>query len=450
MTIARGAAISALIAAVVAVALLMFGGGGGHEYKVLFQSAGQLVKGNQVQVGGKGIGNVTDIQLTEDNQAEITVKVNDDFSPLHQGTTAVIRTISLPSVANRNISLTPGPNDAPEIPDGGRITTDETITPVDLDQLFNVFEPKTRKGLQQLLAGFSQWYVGQGPNLGQTFRYFGPALATTAQLTRELAADQQVFTDFIVSSSRVVTALASRRDDLTGFVSNTNTVLKAVAAENAQLDRTLKYLPGTLRNANTTFVELRSALDDLDRLTNATKPVAPELAPFFRQLNGLITTARPTFHDFALMINKAGGSNDLTDVLRNLPALAKVTRTSFPNGVKSLQQGQHVIDFIRPYATEFAGWLTKFGQGFAYYDANGHYVRIQAIYNAFQFTPNGGNGTLTPVTGAGRSNIVADRGNNRRCPGGATQPAPDGSSPFTDDGKLALADCDPAARPPGP
>lgn len=450
MTIARGAAISALIAAVVAVALLMFGGGGGHKYKILFQSAGQLVKGNQVQVGGKGVGNVTDIALTENNQAEITVKVNDDFAPLHEGTTAVIRTVSLPSVANRNISLTPGPNSAPKIPDGGRITTDQTTTPVDLDQLFNAFEPKTRKGLQQLLQGFSQWYVGQGQHLAGALKYFSPALATTAELARELSADQKVFTDFVVKSSRVVTALASRRDDLTGFVSNTNTVFKAIADQNAQLDQTLKYLPGTLRKANTTFVELRGALNDLDKLTNATKPVAPQLAPFFRQLNGLITTARPTFHDFALMINKAGGSNDLTDVLRNLPALARVTRTSFPNGVKSLQQGQHVIDFIRPYATEFAGWLTKFGQGFAYYDANGHYVRIQAIYNAFQFTPNGGNGTLTPATPEQRRNVVADRGNNRRCPGGATQPAPDGSSPFTDGGKLTLADCNPAARPPGP
>ena len=101
-----------------------------------------------------------------------------------------------------------------------------------------------------------------------------------------------MFTDFVVNSSRVVTALASRRDDLTGFVSNTNTVLKAVADQNAQLDQALQYLPGTLRKANTTFVELRVALHDLNNLTNATKPVAPELAPFFRQLNGLISTSR--------------------------------------------------------------------------------------------------------------------------------------------------------------
>src|SRR5688572_5356612 len=115
MTIARGAAIGSLIAAVVAVGVLMFGGDGGTEYKVRFQNAGQLVQGNQVQIGGKGAGKIKKIELTEDNQAEVTITVKDEFAPLHEGTTAIVRVISLPSIANRNISLHPGPNSAPEI-----------------------------------------------------------------------------------------------------------------------------------------------------------------------------------------------------------------------------------------------------------------------------------------------------------------------------------------------
>src|SRR5919109_1900385 len=137
MTIARGAAIGSLIAAVIAVGVLMFGGGGGTEYKVRLQNAGQLVTGNQVQIGGKGAGKIKDIELTDDNQAEITFTVDDQFAPLHEGTTATVRVISLPSIANRNISLHPGPNSAPEVPEGGMLETDKTTTPVDLDQIFD-------------------------------------------------------------------------------------------------------------------------------------------------------------------------------------------------------------------------------------------------------------------------------------------------------------------------
>ena len=142
MTIARVAAIGSLIVAIVAVGVLMFGSGGGTEYTIHLQSANQLVKGNEVKVGGLAIGEVTDIQLSEDNQADIKVNITDeDFAPLHQGTEATVRVTSLPSVANRYIELAPGPNNAPKIKEGGVLQTDDTTNAVDLAQLFNTRDP---------------------------------------------------------------------------------------------------------------------------------------------------------------------------------------------------------------------------------------------------------------------------------------------------------------------
>ncbi len=45
-----------------------------HAYKLRFQNAGQLVKGDDVQVGGRRVGNVKQIELTDDNQAEMTIE----------------------------------------------------------------------------------------------------------------------------------------------------------------------------------------------------------------------------------------------------------------------------------------------------------------------------------------------------------------------------------------
>jgi phospholipid/cholesterol/gamma-HCH transport system substrate-binding protein len=450
VTVARGAALGSLIAAVVAVGVLMFGGGGGKEYKFRFQNGGQLVNGNQVQVAGKSVGTISKIELTDDNQAEITAKINDDFAPLHEGSTATIRQPSLPSIANRFIVLTPGPNNAPELDEGSLIPTDKTTTPVDLDQLFNTLDPKTRRSLQKVLAGFSQWYVGRGEDLNTTFKYFGPSLSQTDLVMRELSADQKVFENFIVDVSRLVGALAQRRDDVAGFVSNTNTAFKAIADENVSLDQALSFLPSTLRRANTTFVELRGALDELNQLTNVTKPFAGKLAPFFRRLDKLVVASTPTFKDFADLINKTGKSNDLTDTLKDLPRLSKVAQPSFTNSIKALRRSQPVIEFIRPYAADFTAWIEKFAHTTAYYDANGHYARVSPAFAAFRFEENGGNGILRRATDADRQSVITNRGNNRRCPGGATQPAQDGSSPFTDDGKLTREDCDPSVVPPGP
>jgi phospholipid/cholesterol/gamma-HCH transport system substrate-binding protein len=449
VTIARGAAIGSLLAAIVVVGVLMFGGGGGTTYHVRLQTASQLVKGNQVQIAGKRVGKITDIELSDDNQANITIQVDDEFAPLHEGTKAIVRVVSLPSIANRNLSLAPGPNNAPEIQDGAWLDTDQTTTAVDLDQLFDTLDPKTRRALQNLLAGFSNWYVGKGGKLNETLKYFGPALATTSQVMQELAADQKVFNDFVVDASKFVTALSERSSDVSGFVGNTNTVMRAIGDENVQLSRALENLPGTLRQANTTFVRLRSALDELDQLTNVTKPVVPKLQPFFARLNKLVKRSTPTFHDFSQLLSARGSNNDFTDLLKTLPSLARVGSRASRHSIEALKKSQKLVEFLRPYAPDFTAWISKFGEATAYYDANGHYARVQPVFNAFRFADTGGDGTLVPLSPQERTDAFKNSRTERRCPGGAIQPARDGSNPFTDDGRLSAEECNPDARPPG-
>ena len=75
--------------------------------------------------------------------------MDEDVAPLHEGTTATIRSTSLSGIANRYVSITPGPNNGREIDDGGQIGADETNAPVDIDVLFNTLDDKTRDGPAQ-------------------------------------------------------------------------------------------------------------------------------------------------------------------------------------------------------------------------------------------------------------------------------------------------------------
>jgi phospholipid/cholesterol/gamma-HCH transport system substrate-binding protein len=447
MTIARAAAIGSLVVAVIAVAVLMFGGGGGETYTLHMQTANQLVKGNQVEVGGIAVGKVTDISLSKDNQANVKIHVDDEFAPLHEGTTAVIRIASLPSVANRYIALTPGPNNAPEIPGGGTVEQDKITNAVDLDQLFNTLEPKTRKGLQGVLQGFATWYAGQSTNIGKSFKYFGPSLQSFARVMEELTRDQQAFTQFVVNGARTVTAIAERRDDLSALVSNGSAFARGFSSQSASLDQALALFPATLREGTTTFRELQVALKDLNRLTNVSKPAIKGLAPFLSDFADLAKEFQPAFRDFRYIVRNPGPANDATDQMRQMPALERLAATNTKNSIAALKQGQHVIEFIRPYAPDLAAWITHFATVPGYYDANGHYARVLPIFNAFSYDQSANQ--LNPLAPSERKSILAGQG-NRFCPGSATQSASDGSNPFLDDGRLTPADCDPNARPPGP
>jgi phospholipid/cholesterol/gamma-HCH transport system substrate-binding protein len=447
VTVARAAAAGALALAVALVVwLLLFKDDGGTEYTLVFQNAGQLVKDDDVQVAGRRIGSVRDIRLTDDNQAAIKVTVQEPYAPLRDGTRAVIRLTSLSGIANRYIALTPAPGDAEELPDGATLRADATTDVVDLDQIFNTLDERTRGDLADVIKGFAAQYRGKGAEAGQSAKYFNPLLSGSRRFVQEVTRDEGALTRFLVNSSQAVTAIAERRDDLAALVGNANRTAAAIGQEDAALARALELLPTTLRRANTTFVNLRATLDDLDVLVAESKPATKDLAPFLRELRPLVAAARPTVRDLRTLVRQPGADNDLVEATRKLPRLQRVATPAFRNGRRALVKAQPVLEFIRPYTPDLVGWFRDFGEGAANYDANGHFARIQPIFNAFSFTDNPAGGLLTPIPPSQRMDGL-ETGVIRRCPGAATQRPADGSAPFTDGGDL---DCDPSLALPGP
>jgi phospholipid/cholesterol/gamma-HCH transport system substrate-binding protein len=451
-TPARITALAALLAAVALVLILFLGGGNGHSYRLLFESGGQLVNGNQVLVGGHPIGSIEEIELTDDWQADVTINVDQE---LHEGTTAVIRTTSLSGVANRYIAVTPGPNNAPPLDDDAVITADATTSPVDLDQLFDVFRPRERRALRNVIQGFADTYSGAGREANATYKYLNPGLSAAQRLFAELTRDQKTFSDFIVDGSRVMGAIAERRNDLSALTQNANEALGAIARENTSLDRVLVALPPTLRQANTTFVNLRAALDDLDPLVATSKVATRDLAPFLRDLRPVVNGSVPVIRNLRKVVLRRGKANDLADQLAELPTLRDRARKDLPRASQAIEDSLPDFQFARPYAPDVLGLVSRLGQATAYYDANGHYARTSVVSDIFSYD----GGALTPNDPSQQYDFYdtnpLGRGSFVRCPGGATQPI-SGSNPFTDDGNLLSGGeapnpkCDVNDVPPGP
>lgn len=436
----RPLAIGALALVVLIVAFIVFSGGGSSTYKLEFAEADQLVRGDQVQVGGVPVGSIKEIELTHDFKALVTITVNSSLVPLHAGTVAQVRVPSLSSVANRYVALSPGPNNAPALPAGSRLPASATRDVTDLDQLFNTLNPKTRKGLQQFIQGTAEQYVGQGKSLQGATEYFAPSLSATDHFFAELVRDQSTFTNFLVETAKAVTTIGARKNELSDLVENANTTFTAIGSEQTRLAQGLKQLPVTLRQGNRTFADLPSTFTALKKLVDASKPTVKPLSKLFTKLQPLLTTATPVVKNFALSFNRPGPTNDLTDYVRALPQLAQALTTATPVNVQSLKESVPITAFFGPYSPDLQGTLREFGQTTAYYDANGHYARISPVFPDFAL---GAKNNLTPASPA-RALAPLKTGQLRRCPGAATQPAADGSSPFTDS---ELLSCDASQTP---
>ena len=434
--------------AVVLVGIVLLGGSSNPTYVMTFETAGQLVGDNDVQVGGRRVGKVTEIELTANNQANVTVEVQEPYAPLHEGTTAIMRATSLSGVANRYIALTPGPQSAPLIAEGETIPVDQTTTIVDIDQLFNTLDPKTTKGLAEVIQGFGTWYRGRGVDARRGLPYLSPALNATIGLLEKLNSDQPALEQMVQSTSSVVGTLAAKGPTLTNLVTNANISLGAIGDENQSLAEALQYLPQTLRRGSTTFVNLRTTLNSVDQLVAASLPATKNLAPFLTDLNPLLVQAKPTITDLALTVSKPGKDNDFTSLMQDAPALNSGAQKAFPASITAINDSLPTLSYARPYAPELVGLLRDFGQSTANYDANGHFARGAPMFGAFNF-----NGASLDYLGNNRDaweqngpTIVP------RCPGATTQAPPDGSAPWQAPlypSTTALIGCNPAIVPPG-
>jgi phospholipid/cholesterol/gamma-HCH transport system substrate-binding protein len=449
ITRGRAAAIAALAVAVIVLGIVFLGGGGGHQYTLVFQNAGQLVPDNQVLIGGSPVGSVESIDLSDDNLAEVHIEVSQE---LHEGSTAVVRATSLSGVANHYVSISPGPNSNPALEDGAELGLGSTTTPVDIDQLFNTFPPKVREGLANFIKGNAEIYAGVGPEANQSYKYFGTALNRTSAFVSELNADQRLLERFIVSSAKLTTAIAGRGEQLSSAVSNANTAFGAIASQNVAFDQTLRELPPVLRQSNTTFVNLRAALDDLDPLVEAAKPATKELAPFLGELRPVAEKLVPFTRNLRLAVNRPGKGNDLADLLSTLPTVERLASRTFPNSERAVAAFQPNLNFARSYVPDIFNALGKLGAATGYYDGNGHYLRVApSSANLFKYEAS----ELKPIAKSEQFSFFGSSAPvKRRCPGGATQGAADGSNPYVNPpfagSSVSSSECNPADAPPGP
>jgi phospholipid/cholesterol/gamma-HCH transport system substrate-binding protein len=429
-------AILGLVAVIVAYLLLT--APSGAEYKLLFSSAELLVRGDQVQVGGVPVGNVNEITLTHNYKALVKIHVGSSLTPLHAGTSAEIRVPSLSGVANRYIALTPGPNNYPALPAGSTITN--TTSPVSLDELFNTLNPATRRGLQQVIEGWALQYAGVESQVNTSTQLFPPTLRALDHVFSELTRDEKTFTNFLLNAAKATTLIGAQSESLTNLIGNANTTFQAVGSEQRSLSEGLRELPVTFSQGTKTFNELGPPLAALRRLVEVSKPDTVMLPVFLEQLRALLNQANPVVHELTLAINAPGPNNDLTEAALAIPALARTLESASPHTVKALREGLPDSALFGPYSPELQGFFRNFGQAAAYYDANGNYARTLPVFDGFKL---GANNTLTPTTPLqGLEGLKTLQ--LRRCPGAATQPAADGSSPFADGGLLG---CNPAQVP---
>ena len=469
--IRRNAALATVaLAALIVVYLLLFGGGSSYTVTAEFENASQLVTGNNVDVAGVPVGSVKQISLSDDGQALVKLEISDSaYAPLPEGTHATVRSQSLSGIANRYVDLAlPTHNTDQKISSGGQITQADTTSEVDLDQLFNTLDKPTVSHLQEVIRGFARAYQGVGAKANRGFYYLNPFLSTSRRVFGELNSQQANLEGLVVDAAGLTSTLDQKSPEISSLVANLNGMLGTIGSQQASLASAVGQLPDFMRQFNTTAVNLRAALDDVQPLVDYTRPVARKLQPFTKRLRGFARDAVPTVKGLNGVINKKGPNNDLIELTRLQDPLAQIgvgpvdrngssRPGALPAGADALKNSLTQVSTLRAYSPELTGWFDDFANS-GKADAFGGIGRIAVGLNEFSAgipgVPCGGLDVL-PTTSGGTglcsllnpAQLLTSLGikNLNRCPGSNERGLTDDQ--LTQGGTL---DCDPDQVPLGP
>lgn len=438
----RGPVTVALLAlVVVALAVVVLRGDETQRLHVTFTDAGQLVRGGEVQVAGRTVGSIAELDVTPSGLADVELEIDDeDVLPLREGTRARIRAVGQAGVANRFVELEPGPRSAEELDDGAVLGAQSTTGIVDLDALLDALDAPMRADLRELIGRSADVYAGSGAKaFARMLDKLDPGTAAVGKLARELAYDERALRRLVRSGSAAAQAVAGRDDDLRGAVEESARTFGALASEREALVDALDRAPGFLRRSTGTMRRVRRSTGVLRPALREAVPALQALRPTLQSTTSTLRRADPVVADLrrqlpALRRSLAGFAPLAGPAVTGLTELGKAAKASAP-----------IVRGMRIYGADFALGVTNGLAGIitSNYNGAGHYGRLNFVESPqtlFSGLPASTLSARPLVPG-----LLASRtGINALCPGANQPPAPDGSTPYIPDPSI----CDPAQSMP--
>ena len=251
-------------------------------YSAVFTDVTGLNVGDDVDIAGVRIGQVTSISVVDRNLADVGFAVQSDRQ-LPASVTATIYYKNL--VGQRYIELDQGTGPAGVLPPGGTIPVDRTTPALNLTELFNGFQPLFEAlspgDVNQLSAEIIAVLQGEGTTVDSLVSNIG-------QLTTTVAGKNKVIDSVISNLSSVVATVNTRGNELADLVTTLQQLVSGLAADRQPFGDAIHAISsltnataGLLRNFNP---PLHQDIGELGRLSSNLAAGTPAINAFLQTL----------------------------------------------------------------------------------------------------------------------------------------------------------------------
>ncbi|MBA2515776.1 MAG: MCE family protein [Solirubrobacterales bacterium] len=349
-----------------------------YQLKVDVPSGANLVRGNEVRVGGARVGTVDRIEARRrpdgTNFARLVLKLDKAVDPLPRDSKIAIRSKS--ALGLKYAEITRGESSR-GFADGETMPLSASApNQVEFDEVINTFDDRTRAGIQGSLDGFGTALAGRGAGLNAAIGAFRPLLGNVIPVAQNLSSRSTDLRGLVRGLSRAaaeVGPVAQTQADLFSNLDTTFTALNQVARPYIQdsisegapaLDaavRSFKVQQPFLRNTAGLFADLRpgaralrTAAPDLSEALRVGTPTLLRAPALNRRLEPVFTTLQAFAEDPA--------------VPRAIRRLSETARTLRPT-LEYLAPAQTTCNYVSLFFRNIASVVSEG-------DANGTWQRF--------------------------------------------------------------------------
>jgi phospholipid/cholesterol/gamma-HCH transport system substrate-binding protein len=413
------------LAALVVIALLALSAGGStgsYTVRAIFDSAANIIPGENVKIDGVKVGTVGSVTPTPAAKAAVVLNIdNPGFKDFRSDASCTIRPQAL--IGEKYIDClptqprvegTPLPAALQVIPHGQEgsgqrlLPVKNTHSPVDVDLLGDINRLPERQRLTIILNELGAGLAGRGSDLHEVILRADPALQELDKVLAILAGENKVLARLAVDSDKALVPFARVRQRVADYIVQSNTVAKATANHRGALARNLQLFPPFLEQLGPSMERVAHFADETTPVFRDLGIAAPGINQAFTNLPAFSSSSSTFFKNLGKTSKLSGpalvAAQPLLKRLAALGAAGKPFAGSFAELFTSLRNTgglERLLDFI------FLGSGAANG-----YDALGHFLRTEGVgttclsyvpkvapgCNAHLFSSGGGKTTATAAS----------------------------------------------------
>jgi len=236
--------------------------------------------------------------------------------------------------------------------DGATVPQKQTLSPVDLDRVYNMFDKKTRQANVDNLNGFGDTFAGRGQSLNRFIAEAPRLFSLLEPVARNLADSRTQLPQFFQALERTVSTVAPVSQVYAGGFAKTADTFAAIDNDPQALKDTISKNPPTLDVSTRSLKVQIPFLEDSAKFGRDLNAAVQELKPTLPVVNSALEIGTPvTKRSVAL-------NNELQDAmlaLRDL-ATAPTTNAALRGLTDTVGTLQPQLRFLGPYVTVCNNW----------------------------------------------------------------------------------------------